>query len=275
MRTSRLKPLLLCAVLLASTFAGCLGSEEEAEYDGPIDLVVYYDVTSGTIQETIQNNQQVSETGVEVLFDFSYTKSSAGEISTFSYTPGDGSNPVTVNAADTGEITYTYLTHGMFSATIGAVDDQGNEYSENITIRIDKETTWSETGTTDPRTMSIDVTPDCVCQLPEQIQIDSTITNPSNLRGFGGSPVTVTWYLNNSEGEAVVESPPEQIADGQDANWMHNEFNPSTGAWTLEVGLNQDQENVDISHVVTIAYAVEESTTNPFPTDEEMPEDEA
>ena len=81
------------------------------------------------------------------------------------------------------------------------------------------------------------------------------------------SPVTVTWYLNNTEGSAA-ESPPEQIADGQNANWNHSEFAPITGVWTLEVGLNQDQEQVDISHVVRIAYAAEESTTNPFPSDE-------
>ncbi len=54
---------------------------------------------------------------------------------------------------------------------------------------------------------------------------------------------------------------------------MHDEFTLSTGAWTLEVGLNQDQEQVDISHVVTIAYAAEESTSNPFPTEEEVPEE--
>ncbi len=264
---------MLSVILLAAMFAGCLAEEKETAYDGPIDFIVYYDITSGTILETLQNNQQVSETGVDVVFDFSYTKSNAGDMSSFWLTPGDGSNPITVNAADTGEVTYTYLTHGMFSATLGAMDDQDNEYSENITIRVDKETTWGETGTTDPRTMSIDLTPDCVCQLAEQIKIDSTVENPENTLGFGGSPVTITWYLNNSDGEAVVESPPEQIADGQNANWMHDEFTLSTGAWTLEVGLNQDQEQVDISHVVTIAYAAEESTSNPFPTEEEVPEE--
>ena len=72
----------------------------------------------------------------------------------------------------------------------------------------------------------------------------------------------------------MVESPPEQIADGQNANWQHNEFAPATGTWTLDVGLSQDQERVDIDHLVTIAYAAEESTSNPFPTDEEVPEDE-
>ncbi len=266
--------MLLGAVLLAAMFAGCLDGAEDEAYDGPIDFIAYYEVTSGTILESIQNNQQVSEDGVDVAFDLSYTKSSKGLMSTFWFNAGDGSNTVTVNAADTGEVTYTYLTHGMFSAAIGATDDLGNEYYENITIRIDKQITWADTNTVDPRTMNIDVTPDCVCQLAEQIQIDSTVENIENGFNFGGSPVTVTWYLNNSEGEAVVESPPEQIADGQNANWQHNEFAPATGTWTLDVGLSQDQERVDIDHLVTIAYAAEESTSNPFPTDEEVPEDE-
>jgi hypothetical protein len=268
-----LKPVLLCAVLLSAMLSGCLAGSDDEVDESPIDLIVYYDVTSGTILETIQNNQQVSESGVEVVFDYSYTKSSAGEISSYLYNSGDGSNTITVNAADTAEIRYTYLTHGMFSAGIGAVDDQGNEYFENITIRIDKEITWGDSGTTDPRTMNIEVTPDCECQLPEQIQIDSTVTNPENFLGAGGSPVTVTWYLNNTEG-AAVESPPEQIADGQNANWQHNEFAPITGMWTLEVGLNQNNEQVDVSHKVTIAYAAEESASNPFPTDESAPEND-
>ena len=270
MRSRTFSPVLLGAVLLTAMLAGCLEGGGDDGDDSPIDLVVYYDVTSGVIEETIQNNQQVSETGVDVVFDYSYTKSTAGEISNFLFSPGDGSTTISVNSADTGEITYTYLTHGMFSASIGAIDEQGNEIFENITIRIDKEITWGETQTTDPRTMDIEATPDCECPLPEQIKIDSTVTNRDNALGIGGSPVTVTWYLNNTQG-AAVESPPEQIADGQDANWKHNEFAPITGIWTLEVGLSQDQEQVDVSHLITITYAAEESTTNPFPSDESTP----
>ena len=141
MRSRTFSPVLLGAVLLTAMLAGCLEGGGDDGDDSPIDLVVYYDVTSGVIEETIQNNQQVSETGVDVVFDYSYTKSTAGEISKFLFSPGDGSTTISVNSADTGEITYTYLTHGMFSASIGAIDEQGNEVFENITIRIDKEIT--------------------------------------------------------------------------------------------------------------------------------------
>ena len=87
---------MLSVILLAAMFAGCLAEEKETAYDGPIDFIVYYDITSGTILETLQNNQQDSETGVDVVFDFSYTKSNAGDMSSFWLTPGDGSNPITV-----------------------------------------------------------------------------------------------------------------------------------------------------------------------------------
>ena len=76
------------------------------------------------------------EQGVEVVFDYSYTKSSEGDISSFVYDPGDGSNPVTINAADTSEISYTYLTHGMFSAAVGAIDAEGNELQKAALARV-------------------------------------------------------------------------------------------------------------------------------------------
>ncbi len=173
-------PTLLCTLLICASFAGCIGDEEESGKDSAIDFVVYYETTSGVIEEVMQNDQQVSETGVEVKFDFSYTKSSAGEMVTFYYIPGDGSSMIENNAAENGEITYTYLTHGLFSAAIGAIDDQENEYFENITIRIDKRITWSQTNTASPDSMNIETTPDCDCGAPEQIKIDSTVANPEN-----------------------------------------------------------------------------------------------
>ena len=263
-------PTLLCALLICASFAGCLGDEEEEGKNSVIDFVVYYDTTSGVIEEVVQNNQQISETGVELTFDFSYTKSSAGEMVTFYYIPGDGSSMVENNAAENGEITYTYLTHGLFSAAIGAIDDQDNEYFENITIRIDKQITWSEDNTATPDTMNIETTPDCICDAPEQIKIDSTITNPPNGGPglpFGGQSVTVTWRLLNSTDAIATESAPEQIGDGQDASWMHNQYFIEPGTWKLEVDVTAEgdgDEQVTVDHTVTIAYVADESVPNPM-----------
>jgi len=269
MRARLPMPLLLCALLICASFAGCLGDEEEKGKDSAIDLVVYYDTTSGVIEEVVQNNQQVSETGVELTFDFSYTKSSAGQMVTFYYIPGDGSSMVENNAAENGEITYTYLTHGLFSAAIGAIDDQDNEYFENITIRIDKEITWSEDNTASPDAMDIETTPDCDCGAPEQIKIDSTVANPENAQfgPFQGQTVTVTWRLLNSTDAVATESAPEQIGDGQDANWMYNQYFIEPGTWKLEVDVSAEgngDEQVSVDHTVTIAYVADESVPNPM-----------
>ena len=263
----------MCAMLLCASIAGCLGGEDEEENSSVIDLVVYYDTTSGTIEEVIQNNQQVSETGVDVAFDFSYTKSSAGQIETYYFIPGDGSSTLE-NTADSGEITYTYLTHGLFDAAIGAIDDQGNENYENITIRIDKQITWTETNTPNPNTMNIETTPDCDCAAPNQIKIDSTVTNNPNFGGVLGQSITVTWRLLNSTDVIAAESPPEQIGDGQDANWLHNQNFIEAGTWKLEVDVSAEgngDEQVNVDHLVSILYEEDESAPNPMaaaPADE-------
>ncbi|MDA9254541.1 hypothetical protein N9P14_00495 [Candidatus Poseidoniaceae archaeon] len=262
-------PTLLCTLLICASFAGCIGDEEESGKDSAIDFVVYYETTSGVIEEVMQNDQQVSETGVEVKFDFSYTKSSAGEMVTFYYIPGDGSSMIENNAAENGEITYTYLTHGLFSAAIGAIDDQENEYFENITIRIDKRITWSDDSTTAPDAMNIETTPDCDCVAPEQIKIDSTVANPENgqFGPFQGQTVTVTWRLLNSTDAVATESAPEQIGDGQDASWMYNQYFIEPGTWKLEVDVTAEgdgDEQVNVDHIVTIAYVADESIPNPM-----------
>lgn len=267
MRAHLTIPTFMCVMLFCAAFAGCIADGEDEGQSSAIDLVVYYETTSGTIEEVVQNNQQVSENGVDVMFDFSYTKSSAGEMATFYFIPGDGSSMIENTAAENGEISYTYLTHGLFDAAIGAVDDQGNEIYENITIRIDKQITWTETNTANPNTMNIETTPDCDCAAPNQIKIDSTVTNNPNFFGTGGQSVTVTWRLLNSTEVIAAESPPEQVGDGQDANWLHNQNFIEAGTWKLEVDISAEgtgEERVDVDHTVIVAYEEEESTPNPM-----------
>tara|TARA_B100001248_G_C27305764_1_gene419377 strand:+ start:162 stop:962 length:801 start_codon:yes stop_codon:yes gene_type:complete len=258
------RSLILSLLLCSAMLAGCMGGEQSSD-DPKIELVIYYDETAGMIQENIQNGQQVAFSGVELSFDYAYTKSSAGEIESFYFEAGDGSSRITVDANETGEITYTYATHGMFTANLGAIDEAGNEANTTVTIRIDKRTLWSQSGTTDPDTMNIDTTPDCECPAPNQITIDSTIENPANAFGLGAAPVTVEWFLS---GEGVTrESGKEQIADGQNAQWMHNELNIGKQVWALDVELSSSDEQVNIDHDVRITYNNEESNPNPLPTE--------
>ena len=89
-----------------------------------------------------------------------------------------------------------------------------------------------------------------------------------------GQTVTVTWRLLNSTDAVATESAPEQIGDGQDANWMHNQYFIEPGTWKLEVDVTAEgngDEQVNVDHIVTIAYVADESVPNPTaaPTPEE------
>lgn len=261
--------IITCLIILSASLSGCLGSDDDSTDDSDLELVVYYESTSGTIQENVQNGNQVSFNGVELTFNFAFTKSSAGELTTFYFDSGDGSTRTEVDANETSEITYTFVTHGLFTATLGALDDAENDESMSLTIRIDKTTDWGQSQTTNPDTMNIDTTPDCECNSPSQIEINSNVTNPENpsLGGVNtGEPVTVTWYLNSSE--VSRESTPENLGDGQTAPWVYKEIGPSPEAWTLEVGLNHENEQVNINHNVSIKYSADESSVNPMPTGE-------
>ena len=216
------RAVLLSLLIASACLAGCTSDEDSSDNDSAIDLVIYYDATSGMIQENIQNGQQASFSGVELTFDYAYTKSTDGNIESYYFEAGDGSSRISVQANDTGEITYNYATHGLFTAVLGAIDDAGNEANESITIRIDKRTLWGQSNTDDPDIMTIDTVPDCECDAPSKIAIDSTIENIQNAGGFLGGPVTVSWLLS---GEGVErDSGQEQIADGQNAEWIHDEL---------------------------------------------------
>lgn len=274
MRAGRTVPVIMCSLLLMASISGCLSSDEEPKKSSAIELIVYYDATSGVLEENVQNNQQVTETGVELTFDFSYTKSSAGAMETYYFLPGDGSSAVENNAAENGEVTYTYLTHGLFNAAMGGIDDQGNDYFENITIRIDKQITWGDSNTADPNVMNIETTPDCSCPAPEKIVVESTVVNPENQPPSPinqGQTVTVTWRMLNSTDATTVESAPEQVGDGQDASWMHNQYFVEPGTWKLEVDVTAEgngDERVNVNHVVKILYESQESIPNPMSASE-------
>ena len=269
MRSSRIVPLLLCFVMLSASIAGCLGSDGDSDKaPSPIDMVVYYETTSGTIVEEIRSGNQISENGVELSFDFARTTSENGQMKSFYVVPGDGTSQFEANADETAEISYTYMTHGLFTVYLGAIDDQGNENNISITVRIEKQIIWSDQNTESPREMNIDATPDCECQPPEFIQIQSTVENIQAPFSVGGSQDTVSWHLNDPD-EEEQGSHTEIIADGQDASWNYDQYNVMKGIWILSVVIDQGTDNIDVNHDVTIKYLAEESEPNPFPVGEE------
>ena len=253
-------------LMLISSLSGCLDSDEE-EDERVIDLVVYYESTSGTIQQSFIGGSQISLTGVSLNFDFARTTSDF-DLATFSLEPGDGRSPITVNADESASIDVDYELHGLFSVILTATDVEENSENMTVMIRIEQHIEWSEQNSAEPDVMQINTEPDNEGPAPKVLQIKSTVENIENLGGIGGSPITITWELTDSNAESKGMKT-EQIADGQDAIWDFSLNFPERGVHELSVQLDQstDQERVNVNHVIDILYEQTESVVNPFPTE--------
>jgi hypothetical protein len=242
--------------LLSASLAGCIGGDDtdSDEYSGPIDLVVFYDSTSGTVETQSTNGQAGPTTGVELSFDFADTTSDDGSITKIMLDPDDGSNPVEGDPADNAVISYTWLTHGVFETTLTAEDEEGNTHSMEVVVRIDMFMTWSETNT-QSASMSFDATPDCEDGEPlaDRITITSTVENQGG--GFplgGGENSEVTWSYKNPEGEEV-DSNTGTVANGQSESWDDTTRDVMIGVWTLDVEVTSG-DPVNVVNEVEIVY---------------------
>ena len=254
-------------LMVLSSLSGCLGSEEKEE-ENAIDLVVHYDSTSGTIQQSFIGGSQISLTGVTLNFDFARTTSDF-DLATFSIEPGDGRSPITVNAGETANIDVEYELHGLFSVILSATDVEDNSENMTLIVRIDKHMEWTEQNSAEPDVMPINTEPDNDGPVPRTLQIQSTVENPENFQGLAGSPVTITWELTDPD-DVSKGMKSEQIADGQDAVWDFNLAYPERGIHDLSVTLEQGaDERVNVNHVIDILYEENESAINPFPTGNE------
>jgi hypothetical protein len=251
--------------LLCASLAGCFGDDDadSDEYDGPIDLIVYYDTTAGMIETSENNGQTGPTTGVELSFDFADTTSDDGSITKIMIEPDDGSNPVEGDPADNAVISYTWMTHGVFTVTLSAEDDEGNSHSMMVKVKIDMHIVWSDTNTASA-SMQFDATPDCEDgdPLPDRITIASTVENPGQFIGGGNSDVT--WSLNNPTDEEISSSS-GTLGNGASETWDYTTRDIIEGFWTLNVEVTNG-DDVNVSNDVTIAYAEgAEDPTNPRP----------
>ena len=264
MRVKRAKAASLLAVLVFASLAGCLSTTDDDTSESPITMNVHYDATTGTIAERIQNGAVISQTGVELSFDFARVTSRAGSITTLSLDPGDdedGSNAVTVDANEQAEISYTYMTHGLFTVLLTAADESGNVATVEVVVRIDKQIDWTDTNTNNPDLMVISTVPDCDCALPERLEIDSTIENPNDI--IASPRAEVTWHLEDPTGEEQAFHT-EQIGEGQEASWTHDQYAVDAGDWVLNVTIDSGNESLNVHHVVLIAYETNETEPNPL-----------
>ena len=247
--------------LLSASLAGCLGGDDESsgDYSGPINLVVFYDSTSGMIETSVNNGQQGPTTGVELSFDFADSTSEDGAITKIMLDPDDGSDPVEGDPSDNAVISYTWMTHGVFVVTLSAEDDEGNSHSIEVKVRIDMHIVWTESNTASSA-MSFDATPDCEDgePLPDRITVSSTADNPSN-GIFGGGNSDVTWALINPTDEEIASNS-GTVGEGQSQTWDYTTRDTVEGMWKLNIEVTNG-DNVNVNNDVTIAYA--EGTEDP------------
>jgi len=264
----RPQSLLLVFILCAMSLTGC--TEDSAmgdEYTGPISLIVYYDTTSGQIEQTWSQGTQGQTTGVSLSFDLAGTTSSAGAIVSVTLDPGDGTTPIEQNVGEDGaEISYEWQTHGLFMVAAGAIDSEGNAHNTTIKIRVDKHITYGINNVNeDGHTMTFSMSPDNDGPLANRLSITSTADNS----GGGGLPLTgggtaeVTWELKNAE-DTMISSEDKTIADGSSEEWSTTSQSTSEGDWTLFV--SSEGDSVTVNHDVSILYTEgSESPANPRP----------
>lgn len=250
--------------LLSASLAGCLGGDDEdsGEYSGPIDLIVYYDSTSGMIETSMNNGQQGPTTGVELSFDFADTTSDDGSISKISIHPDDGSDPVEADPADGAVISYTWMTHGVFSVTLAAEDSEGNTHSIVVKVKVDMHIVWTDTNTASS-SMSINTTPDCEDGDPNPDRVTFTSTAEDSGQIFTGG-ADVEWKFNDPDGNEI-SSQTGSMANGQSQTWDYTSRDIVAGLYSINVDVTQG-DNVNVENDVTIAYAEgAEDSTNPRP----------
>ncbi len=257
----------ILAILLLASLTGCLGNDEPAvSGDGPVELVVFYDFTNGTIEEVHSDGQPTTMTGAEFSFDFRETKSKEGNITTFTFDAGDGTDPVSINAEDESVLTYEYLSHGIFEATLSAEDENNNTASMKLKLRVEFHVADTQLNTQEPDRISIDLNPDAdSLGLPAQLYLVSTVENPTNAFGAFEDSVEVTWSLkNSSEEEHGTNS--EVLNGGQSATWENQENSPEAALWSLDIDImvaGGNSEEVNIQSDLWALYEEDESDPNP------------
>lgn len=262
---SHLNLIVVLFSLLSAGLSGCIGGgdEMEDEYTGPIDLIVYYETTSGMIETSFNNGQAGPATGVTIEFDYADTTSSVAPITKIILDPDDGSTPIEADPSDNAVITYTWLTHGIFDVKMSVEDEVGNTHSTTVDVRIDMHIVWTESNT-NSATMSFDATPDCEdgLPLPDRITISSTVVNPGGF--FGGGNSDVEWELLNPEGTQIATNS-GSIPNGNEETWEYTTRDLVSGDWGLNVEVTGG-DDVNVENDVTIAYQEGlEGPTNPRP----------
>ena len=241
-------------LLLLSPMAGCLGGDDEKK-PSKVHVIWGADATAGTILHIMapnSQNQTQSLDEAEFTFDFNETYSEEGDISTFWVDPGNGGAVVEINAADMSTVTVSYDTHGIYRATLGANDSEGNSGEVEVLLRVEYELHYDNTQSTDnPYPVWFDTSPGSSEASPRRVDLISNVTNPPGLFGFTGGESTVTWSVRNPA-DAEDEASTQMVADGDEGQYAWGTNDPLEGGWRMDIDVEGDQ--IETETFLTIEY---------------------
>ncbi len=235
------------AILLVSCFlfSGCVGADEESSL---IDISVEMTGSPGSVYFIKDVNNDTSIEEIPVSFDFSGTESSGGALTEYWLEPGDGSQRITTNAAESKVLTREYSSYGKFLTEAGANDSGENSESKEIAISLNgifHLNQTSPTGVDEPADLHIDAMGITSIQNPIKLEITSTIYNVENVAPIPPpDEVEITWQLFDPSGE-LIATHTQEIAEGGSYTWEYSEENPMVGGWNLIIGDAVDDENVN------------------------------
>ena len=250
-------PSLLALLFLTGGLAGCLSDSED---DGGMTLIVEYEQTNGTVVQSFIDGELVSTTNVSLSFDFSKTTSER-ELITFGIDLLDGGGSAVVQSASEKNISIEFETHGIYELSAFAIDDQNRKENLSITIRIEMRIDWVESGTYEPKPMTINPIPNNLGISPTSILINSTVENPELIENFeAGREVEFTWSLVDGT-EDACQSRNGLVHEGEFVNWETIHFNTFlVHEWRISYDSGQDYINVN--QTVIIVYDTLESSPN-------------
>ena len=252
-------------IVLSSSLTGCLTGDEDNGYSGPIDLVVYYDSTSGMAIQSggYGNGHQFANQGVRLCFDFDDTTSEKGNITRVYLDPDTGSEIVEGDSNST-VLCHEWISHGLFEITLGAEDVYENTNQFQITVKIDMKMVGSDYDT-ESSTMKFDTGYCCEKgrPLPEKISIVSEVTNDEDFF-LSAEDTRVTWNVTNHEEQEVASHRSETIEDGQTEWWDIVIDELTEGIWSLNI--EADGDEISIENEIIISYPEgSEDPPNPRP----------
>jgi len=241
---------LFVVLLLTMSLAGCTSEESN---DSVISLSIEHSSDSGMILESYSNGDKTSTTGVIIDFDFSSTTADL-ELATFGINLNDGTDSLEIDALNNSVISFEFMQHGWYNLTAYAIDEDGGQAEEIISIKIDLRIEWVETNTDQPQTLVFDPEPANGGANAQMIEVNSVVENPETFEEVisGGDSVGITWNIIDEQDD-VCQKKSANIENGGSGVWDTIHFN-TFQVHELSITFDDNQDTINVEHIVSIIY---------------------